>query len=152
MEKRRLMIDQLDRKIAKLSNLSDLGIPTVGWVHSVRVAIRMSLIQLGKRLGISAQSAKDIEERETNGTISINALRRVGAALNMDFVYGFVPKAGTLDKMIEDRAHKIAQEIVRRTSVNMGLEDQGNSPSRIRKAVKEKTQEIKHEMPRYLWD
>jgi predicted nucleotidyltransferase len=70
----------------------------------------------------------------------------------MDFVYGFVPKAGTLDKMIEDRAHKIAQEIVRRTSVNMGLEDQGNSPSRIRKAVKEKTQEIKHEMPRYLWD
>jgi len=76
----------------------------------------------------------------------------VGVALNMDFVYGFVPKTGTLDRMIELRAHMIAQEIVSRTSLSMKLEEQGNSPSRLERAIKEKTQEIKQEMPRYLWD
>jgi predicted DNA-binding mobile mystery protein A len=152
MNNRRLITDQIDRKLVKLSNLRGFEVPPIGWVHSIRVALRMSLAQLGKRLGISAPSAKDIEERERNGTISINALKRVGAALNMDFVYGFVPKAGTLDKMIEVRANEIAQKIVRRTTVSMKLEDQENSPSRIRNAVKEKTEEIKQEMPRYLWD
>jgi hypothetical protein len=45
-----------------------------------------------------------------------------------------------------------ASEIVKRTSTSMTLEDQGNSESRLRKAILEKAAEIKYEMPRYLWD
>ena len=70
----------------------------------------------------------------------------------MKLVYGFIPKAGSLEKMIENRAKEIAEEIVRRTSASMVLEDQGNTETRLRKAIQEKTAELKHEMPRYLWD
>ena len=152
MKNRKLLVYQLDEKIARLPNVSDLGTPPVGWVHFIRTAIRMSLAQLGRRLNISPQSARDIEEREIAGTITLGALRRVGDALGMELVYGFVPKAGSVEKLIDDRAHTIAEEIVRRTSVNMGLEDQKNSPVRLEQAIKEKTQEIRQEMPRYLWD
>jgi hypothetical protein len=34
----------------------------------------------------------------------------------------------------------------------MRLEDQENNPKRIQKAIKEKTEELKSEMPKYLWD
>jgi predicted DNA-binding mobile mystery protein A len=152
MENRKLLIDQLDRKIARFPAESILWMPSVGWVHSIRIAIRMSLAQLGKRLNISAQSARDIEKRESNGTISVNALRRAAAALDMELVYGLVPRGGSIEKMIDAKAHKIAEQIVRRTSVNMRLEDQENSPLRLERAIKEKTEEIKQEMPRYLWD
>jgi hypothetical protein len=70
----------------------------------------------------------------------------------MKLVYGFIPKAGSLEKMIEMRATEIAEEIVRRTSVSMALEDQGNTETRLRKAIQEKTSELKQEMPRFLWD
>ena len=112
----------------------------------------MSLRQLGKRLSITAQSAKEIEEREKSGTVSLAILRQVGAALEMKLVYGFIPKAGSLEKMIEVRAIEIAEEIVGRTSASMLLENQGNTEARLHKAIREKTQELKQEMPRYLWD
>lgn len=34
----------------------------------------------------------------------------------------------------------------------MTLEDQQNSNQRINRAIGQKTEEIKYEMPRYLWD
>jgi len=34
----------------------------------------------------------------------------------------------------------------------MKLEDQQNSEQRIKKAIEQKTTEIKNEMPKYLWD
>jgi hypothetical protein len=34
----------------------------------------------------------------------------------------------------------------------MMLEDQENSKQRIEKAIRERAEEIKNEMPRYLWD
>jgi hypothetical protein len=47
---------------------------------------------------------------------------------------------------------EIAKEIVLRTSNTMQLEDQENSKERIEKSIKNKTEEIKTEMPKYLWD
>ena len=54
--------------------------------------------------------------------------------------------------MIEKRAFEIASEIVLRTNNTMTLEDQQNSEQRIKKAIEEKTIEIKNQMPKYLWD
>ena len=77
-------------------------------------------------------------------------MRQVGEALNMKFIYGFIPERGTLEKMIEDRAKELAEEIVLRTSNTMQLEDQENTEERITKAIKEKKEEIMRKMPRYL--
>jgi len=152
MKTKKLIRDQLDKKIVKYSNLDEVVVPPEGWIYSIRQGINMSLRQLGQRLSITPQSVKEIEEREKNGAISIKVLKQVAAALDMKFVYGFIPSEKTLEGMIEKRAEELAKSIVERTSIQMGLEDQENSPDRIEKAIKEKAAELKNDMPKMLWD
>jgi predicted DNA-binding mobile mystery protein A len=152
MNKQKLILEQLDKKIIKFNKLTDIAIPPNGWIYSIRTAIRMSLRQLAERLNITTQSVKEIEGREQSGSVSIKVLRQAGEALNMKLVYGFIPQSGTLEKMIEDRAKELAKEIVLRTSNTMQLEDQENTEERIEKAIQEKTEEIIQKMPRYLWN
>jgi predicted DNA-binding mobile mystery protein A len=112
----------------------------------------MSLRQLGARMGITAQSVKEIETREKLGSVSINTLKQVGMALDMRFIYGFIPNDKTLEQMIQKKAMELAKEIVLRTSGTMTLEDQENTMERIKDAIKDRADQIKNEMPKYLWD
>ena len=152
MVNRKILIDQLDSKIVLLKDMLKLTLPGSGWVNAIRTALNMTLKQLGTRMQITAQSVKEIEMREVEGTVSLNVLKKFAEAMNMKFVYGFVPIDGTLNKMVENRAYELTKEIVERTSVNMSLEDQKNSEERIQKSIDERAKEIKREMPRYLWD
>lgn len=152
ISKQKLLIEQADKKLALFRPLISVTIPQKGWIHTVRVALKMSLRQLGNRLKISPQSVKEIEEREANSSITIKGLKEVGAALDMMLVYGFIPKGQSIEEMIEKRALEIAKEIVMRTSNTMQLEDQENSKVRLEKAIKNRAEEIKTKMPRYLWD
>lgn len=147
-----LLIVQLDRKLAPFRSIEKSIIPQKGWIHSIRSALKMSLRQLGERLNISPQSVKEIEEREAQGTISLKGLKEVALALDMKFVYGFVPKDESIEKMIEKRAIELATQIVSRTSQSMKLEDQENPKERLEKSIKNKAEEIKSTMPKYLWD
>ena len=152
MKNRKLIREQLDNKIIKYRGLQKVALPPNGWIYSIRQGINMSLRQLGQRLSITPQSVKEVEEREKNGTISLKVLRQVANALDMDFVYGFVPRENTLEAMVTKKAKELATRIVERTSIQMGLEDQKNTDERIEKATNERTDEIKRELPRYLWD
>lgn len=152
MNEQKLIIEQLDKKFVFLSHFKDFNNPTGGWINAIRTALKMSLGRLGNRLGITAPAVKQMEVREQSGSISINVLQQVGYALNMKFVYGFIPQSGTLKQMIEEKARELAKEIVLRTSNTMHLEDQENTKERIEKAIQEKTEEIIQKMPRFLWD
>lgn len=152
ISKQRLLIEQADRKLAAFRPLSTITIPEKGWIHTIRVALRMSLRQLGNRLRISPQSVKEIEVRESKGSITIKGLKEVGAALDMQLVYGYIPKGQSIEDMIEKRAIEIAKDIVLRTSNTMQLEEQENSKARIEKAIINRAEEIKTKMPKYLWD
>ena len=103
-------------------------------------------------MSITKQSVQDIERREKKGSITINALKEVANAMDMQLVYGFVPKDGSLAKLIDKKATKLATEIVMRTNNTMQLEDQAISQKRIEKAIIERANEIKNEMPKALWD
>ncbi len=150
--KLKLLIEQLDRKFEKLSSIDNLVTPSEGWIYAIRTALKMNLRQLGSKLNITAQSVKEIELREKNGAITLNALKEVGNALDMRLVYGFIPKEKTLNAMIEKRAFEIAEMIVLRTSTTMSLENQENTMQRIKQAIEDMADEIKREMPKYLWD
>ena len=69
-----LLIDQTERKLTVFRPLKTVIVPSKGWIHTLRTALKMSMRQLGNRLSISAQSVKEMEEREVNGTISIKSL------------------------------------------------------------------------------
>ncbi|MBC8986159.1 mobile mystery protein A [Pedobacter sp. N36a] len=149
---RLLIIRQLDKKIQLFMPLSTIQIPPTGWISTLRKSLNMSLKQLGQKMTMSAQGVKDLENREAEGSISINSLKAAGEALNMKLVYGFIPKDSSLEEMIEKKARIIAVEIVKRTSITMSLEDQANSNERLKQAIEEMTLDIKKDVPKSLWD
>lgn len=149
---RQLLIDHLDKKLAMLQGLADSEIPTKGWINAVRTTLGMTLAQLAKRLNKTPVAVKEIEEREQSKTITLKKLIEVGEALNLRFVYGFVPKESSLRTMIEKRARDVAREIVLRTSHSMALEDQKNSDERLEQSIKDRAEMLNQELPRHLWD
>lgn len=150
--KQQLVIEQMDKKLTVFHSAENAIVPPKGWLNAVRVSLKMTLQQLGNRLNITPQSANDLEIREAMGTITLNRLREAANALDMKLVYGIIPKDGSIELMIEKRAKELAKKIVLRTSNSMKLEDQENSAERIEKAIQEKTEEIKEELPKYLWE
>lgn len=132
--------------------LKQVAIPQYGWVKAIRTSLGMSMQQLGNKLGISKQGVLDIERREKDGSITIKSLKEVARAMDMQLVYGFIPNDGSLDSLIEKRAIELATKIVMRTTATMELEDQANSKERIEKAIQERANEIKKEIPKILWD
>lgn len=152
MKKNKLQIEQLAVKLMPYSSTDNVIRPTIGWVKTIRTSLGMSLEQLGHKLGITKQSAQNIEKREAEGSITIKALEETAKALEMKLVYGFAPLDGSIEKLIEKKAKKLAFEIVMRTSGSMKLEDQENTPERIQKAISERTKEIMDEIPKKIWD
>lgn len=149
---RKLMIEQLDKKLARYAEIKDIEVPQGGWINAVRTTLNMSLAQLGRRLKMTSVGAKGIEDRERDGSITLKKLIEAGRALNLDFVYGFVPSDSSIDKMVEKRAGQVAREIVMRTSHNMKLEDQENTEERLKQAIEDRADLLKREVPRHLWD
>ena len=152
MKKEKIILSQTDRKIRLLAKSQGVVVPASGWIYAIRQSLGMSLRQLGNRMGITPQSVREMEEREKSGTISLNVLREFANSMDMKFVYGFIPKKKSLEKLLDDRVKKLAEDIVKRTSVSMELEDQKLEPWLIREIIKQKAIEIKYKMPRYLWD
>lgn len=152
MSKRTLQIQQLNNKMLSLLSVKQVLMPSVGWVKAIRTAVGMSMQQLGNKLSITKQAVMDIEKREQEGSITIKSLKEIGKVLDMQLVYGFVPNDGSLDSLIEKKARELAMKIVMRTSNSMKLEGQEISQDRMEKAIQEKMEELKKEMPKNLWD
>lgn len=150
--KNKLVLDQLNRKLEPFNTASKITIPEKGWIFSIRKSLNMTLEQLGKRLKMTRQGVKKIEEREVSGSITLVTLREIAEALDMKLVYGFSSKYDSIDQMVDIRAKKLATKIVLRTHQNMQLENQANSNAQIEIAIHELAQEIKREMRKSLWD
>jgi predicted DNA-binding mobile mystery protein A len=144
-KKQQLIIEQIDRKLVPYNSVDNIIAPSKGWLNAVRSSLNMTLQQLGNRLNITPQSARDLEAREAAGNITINTLRQAAQALDMKLVYGLVPKDGSI-------AEELARKIVLRTSQSMKLENQEISSDKIEKAIQEKADELKDKLPKYLWE
>ena len=152
MDVKSLLRQQLDRKMFMVINLKNIQRPPTGWVKAVRSALGISLQQLGHKMSLTKQSVHELEIREKDYTITLKTLNEAANALDMELVYAFIPKDGTLDRLIERKTKDLATKIVLQTSHNMKLEDQENSEERIKKAIEERAEILKNEMPKILWD
>ena len=152
METRKLQIEHLDKRMSAFPPLSGIASPPLGWIKAIRSALGISLLQIANRLSITKQSVKEMELREKEGTITLNSLRDAARAMDMELVYALVPKDGSLKGLIDRKALEMAKTIVQRASNSMKLEDQENSEQRIQKAIEERANELKNEMPKSLWD
>ena len=150
--KKQLLIEQLDQKLENFKDSARVLVPTKGWINTIRTGLNMTRDQLGTKLKMTKGAIQKIEEREASGQITINKLRDVGQALDMKFVYGFVPNDGSIDNLMSIKSEKLARKIVMRTNQNMKLEDQGIGDEKISKTIKELAHEIKREVRKSLWD
>lgn len=150
--KRKILIEQLDKKLKPFSETNKVLVPDRGWVHTIRTTLNMTMAQLGTKLNITRQGVKKIEESEANGSITLNSLKDAANAMDLKLVYALVPKNGTVNDLIKIKAEKLAQKIVLRTNQNMKLENQGIGDEKMAKTIKELANEIKREMRRSLWD
>ena len=146
------MLMQASRKLEGFEAVNQMLVPEEVWVKTIRSALNMNLVQLANRMGIKSPSLKNFEKRKKAGTITLQSLRAIARGLDMHLVYTIVPKEGTLEDIVEKKAEQKAREIVNRTSASMALEDQENTGDRLTAAYIEKKNELKTDMPKFLWD
>jgi len=149
---KKLLIEQLDRKLKPYLGSKRVIIPDNGWINTIRTTINMTLEQLGKKLNMTRQGAKRIEESEVAGTITIKTLKEVGNAFEMKFVYGFVPIDGSIDSLLDRKSRILAEKIILRTNHNMMLENQEIEKEKLEAAIENLSKKIKFELKKTIWD
>ncbi len=150
--KQAIILEQVNKKILPFESLMHIEVPENGWINATRQALNMSLKQLGQKMNMTPQAVRALEKREKAGTISLRSLRAAASAMDMKLVYGPAPQDGSLENLVDRKAGEIARTIVNRTSQSMLLEDQENTKERILKAYHQKKNELKNEIPKFLWD
>ncbi len=150
--KRKLMLEQLDIRVLPFIGTKEVIIPNRGWIHNIRTSLNMTMAQLGRKLNVTRQGIKRIEQSEENGTISLRRLDKVAKAMGLQMVYCIIPKEESFENFVHLKAEKLARKIVFMTNKNMELEDQGIGDLKINKAISDLTEEIKVEMKKSLWE
>lgn len=112
----------LDARLEALRG-QPLAMPRRGWIRATREALGMSSSDLAKRMGVSSQQISQYEAAEVAGTMKLQTLERVAAALGASVHYAIVPVV-PLEAMVADRARAIAISEVRAVDHSMALENQ----------------------------
>lgn len=173
-------IRNLDYALVKYKDAKNIDPPLGGWINKIRTTIRMSLKQLGDRIeepilneeriivdykkaSVTPQAILEYEKNEANGTITLKSLRKIAKALNLKFVYGFVPLERTgiitnhsdsLFSMIENKAKKAAEEFYQKEENKINFDGETNIEyEKLMKIVihKKKTEIINKHL-QTLWD
>lgn len=97
--------------------------PHAGWIRAIRDALGMSVVQLGRRMGISGPSVANMESAERAGGIRLSTLRRAAEAMDCTLVYAIVPRR-SLDEIVRRRAEQVLETQLGHASHTMALEDQ----------------------------
>jgi predicted DNA-binding mobile mystery protein A len=139
-EFRSLRLKQLDRALEPFQAVRSVPRPQKGWIRAVREAMGVSSAELGRLLGASRQLPLQFERAEANDSVTLRSLRNVANALDCDLVYALVPRAGSIAKLVENRARLQARKHVLGVEHSMALEDQ--AVGRIDEAVEEETRRL----------
>ena len=137
---RNLRLRQLDRALAPFLVTASISRPPKGWVRAIREAIGVSSGELAQRMGTSRQLWLQQEKAEAEGRITLRSLRTLASALDCDLVYALVPRAGSMQELIENRARTQAKRNVLGVEHSMALEDQ--AVGNIEEAVEAETQRL----------
>ena len=123
-EFRNLRLKQLDRALEPYRAAREVPRPSKGWIRAVRQALGVSSGELARRLGTSRQLPLQLEKGEAEDRITLKSLRAAANALDCDLVYALVPRAGSMQELIESRARSEAKDRVLGVEHSMALEDQ----------------------------
>ena len=147
-----LIQKQMDELIQSFVSGKQNAQTSAGWIQSARLALGMSLRQLAERVGVSVSALTNFEKREQTDSVSLATLKKVANAMDMELVYYFKPKDGSIKNAVEKQARKRAQEILNQSNQTMKLEDQETNSSSQELELERLTNDIMSKMPQNLWD
>ena len=150
---KKVIRDQLDKKLISLKEFSSSKMPSQGWIRVIREACGLSAKQLGKKVGLGQSRISRLENAEKDGSLKLSSLQKIAKGLNMQFVYGFVPiDKGSLEQIVTKQARQLALKRLKRLNDTMLLEKQGLSETEQKKALEDMVQKILVEQPKEIWD
>src|SRR3977135_838767 len=130
---RSLPLQQLDKTLSPWRSLPRSR-PSGGWLRAVRQALGMTTRQLARAVGVTQAAVVDAERTEAKGDITLATLQRYAAALDCALSYALGPKR-PLEKVVEERADRIARDQVSRVKHSMALEDQSTSSDHLEREI-----------------
>lgn len=142
---------QLDKRLNVLANSEAFSRPPRGWIKAIREALGITTAQLGKRIGVSQPRAVAIEKAETKGSITLDSLERAANALDCRLVYALVPRK-PLDKLVTERAERLAKKRLASTRHSMALEAQGVEAADEQEQLKCMVQSLLDKAGSELWE
>jgi len=148
---KQIIRDQYQSKIDQLIGIKKIKSPNEGWIRTLRKALGMSGPQLAKRIGVSKSQVSQMERMEMEDRITLKQLRRVAEVFNCDLVCALVPRQ-PIETMIRDQAEKKAQNLVKKTDVQMKLEAQQLSKETLERQIEVEAERLIKGMPRDLWE
>jgi predicted DNA-binding mobile mystery protein A len=123
-EFRNLRLKQLSRSLEQYQAARKVPRPSKGWIHAIRQALGVSSGELARRLRTSRQLPLQLEKGEAEDRITLKSLRAVANALDCDLVYALVPRAASMEELIENRVRAEARQRVLGVEHSMALENQ----------------------------
>lgn len=143
-------IAAVERRISPLRSWASAR-PPRGWLRAIRDALGMTMAQYAARLGVSQPRIIALERGEVEESVTLATLRRAAEALDCKLVYAIVPNQ-PMDQTLHERAKRIAEEQLARTSHTMRLENQGLSNHELSLEKDRLIAELLLGDPRRLWD
>ena len=150
MNRKKLIREQLDYSLRRISPLRDVDPPSKGWIRAIRDALGMSASQLAGRLGVAQQAVSRIERDELSGSATIRTMRRIAEGLDCVFVCGFVPRS-SLEATLRKQAEKVAARRLTNASQTMKLEDQGLGAKEDARVLADLVDDLVETPPANLW-
>jgi predicted DNA-binding mobile mystery protein A len=150
MNLQQLKSDQVRRLLGDAEGLRAVHAPSDGWLRAIREALGLPIRALAARAGLSSTAALSAERNEARGTISINQLRRMAAALDCELVYALVPRRD-LGTVVDEQAEKLAREEVLGVAHSMSIEDQRPVDEFLRKQIDARKRQLLEGSWSRLW-
>jgi predicted DNA-binding mobile mystery protein A len=102
--------EMLDEDLKPWQALRHSRPPEGGWLKGCRTALGVSLRVMAGRLGTSVQAVRAAEQRETEGTLTLQTIMQMAIALELDLVYALVPRVSSLKAQVQERAEAYLEE------------------------------------------
>ena len=131
--------------------VGSLSVPSEGWIRTVRKALGMSGAQLGRRIGITRGAVSNNEKAELSGGMTIKTMQQMAEAMDCRFVYAIVPE-GDIEEIVRRRASQKACAQVKEASIQMALEDQALSRSKLDAEIERLASEMIEKGNSGLWN
>ena len=143
----------IEERVKTWATVSRDKVPPSGWIKAIRESLGMTARQLGDRMGVDHTGILRMEERESNGKITIEMIERAARAMNCKLVYAIVPNDPhqSLDEILNEQALKTARALTGKVAHSMRLEKQGVHHDHTNKDIEQLAQGLKENLDPMLW-